>query len=255
MEVKSQQARVFLTNIKRQAIIDGVDGANDLFVASPNDYFEASINQATLTTPKGRDAYIAIRESQVGQPSDRYYAADIDRINEENENVNNATAVGAAVVGAVYGAPAAITACTTNIPGCVAVIEEGIVTASGAATAGSLVPDIPVSTVKNAADNLVDDAGNFIDKVVDTLKQFIDDVPEEIVPPKINTPPSPPSFTGSGPVPGVIAVHPNVSSTKALENFVPKNGSVEFVFDPKTNTFAVGQPKNPSASGLAGSPH
>lgn len=66
----------------------------------------------------------------------------------------------------------------------------------------------------------------------------------------------PPSFSGSGPVPGVIAVHPGVSSTRALENFVPANGQgIEFVFDPKTNTFAVGKPKDPSSFGLTGSPH
>lgn len=65
----------------------------------------------------------------------------------------------------------------------------------------------------------------------------------------------PVTFTGSGPVPGVIAIHPKVQSTKALENYVPKNGSIEFVYDPKTKTFAVGKPNDPIAAGLQGSPH
>ena len=58
---------------------------------------------------------------------------------------------------------------------------------------------------------------------------------------------------GSGPVPGVIEVSPRVQSTKVLQYYYPKQGGIEFVFDPKTNTFAVGKP-HPS-TGFTGSPH
>jgi len=65
-----------------------------------------------------------------------------------------------------------------------------------------------------------------------------------------NTGPVAPVFKGSGPVPGVIAVTDN-TSVGALKNYNPAGG-IEFVFDPTTNTFAVGKP----ASGLFdGSPH
>ena len=64
------------------------------------------------------------------------------------------------------------------------------------------------------------------------------------------------NWKGSGPVPGVIGIHPGVKSTKALQNYVPKgNGGIEFVFDPKTKTFVTGKPKNPREFGLTGSPH
>jgi hypothetical protein len=48
-------------------------------------------------------------------------------------------------------------------------------------------------------------------------------------------------------------LEPGSASSKAIQNYFPstKNGSVEFVFDPKTNTFAVGKPTN----NLGGSPH
>jgi hypothetical protein len=58
---------------------------------------------------------------------------------------------------------------------------------------------------------------------------------------------------GSGPVPGVIEVSPRVQSTKVLESYYPKDGGIEFVFAPTTNTFAVGSPA-PHA-GIPGSPH
>jgi len=65
-----------------------------------------------------------------------------------------------------------------------------------------------------------------------------------------NTGPVAPVFKGSGPVPGVIAVTDN-TSVGVLKNYNPAGG-IEFVFDPTTNTFAVGKP----ASGLFdGSPH
>ncbi|WP_288075000.1 polymorphic toxin type 43 domain-containing protein, partial [Pseudomonas sp.] len=61
------------------------------------------------------------------------------------------------------------------------------------------------------------------------------------------------SWQGSGPAPGVLGLEPGSVSSKAIQNYFPstKNGSVEFVFDPKTNTFAVGKPTN----NLGGSPH
>ncbi|WP_208449922.1 hemagglutinin repeat-containing protein [Burkholderia sp. BCC0419] len=60
-----------------------------------------------------------------------------------------------------------------------------------------------------------------------------------------------PNFSGSGPVPGVIAITDN-TSVGALRNYNPSGGGVEFVFDPTTNTFAVGKPK---AGLFDGSPH
>ncbi|HDR9491697.1 hemagglutinin repeat-containing protein [Burkholderia stabilis] len=70
---------------------------------------------------------------------------------------------------------------------------------------------------------------------------------------KVATPPSSaaPNFSGSGPVPGVIAITDN-TSVGALRNYNPSGGGVEFVFDPTTNTFAVGKPK---AGLFDGSPH
>lgn len=61
------------------------------------------------------------------------------------------------------------------------------------------------------------------------------------------------SWQGSGPAPGVLGLETGSVSSKAIQNYFPstKNGSIEFVFDPKTNTFAVGKPTN----NLGGSPH
>lgn len=42
------------------------------------------------------------------------------------------------------------------------------------------------------------------------------------------------------------------TSVGALKNYYPSGGGVEFVFDPTTNTFAVGTPKSGM---LDGSPH
>lgn len=60
------------------------------------------------------------------------------------------------------------------------------------------------------------------------------------------------AFPGSGPAPGVIAVN-DFTSVGALRNYKPSGrDGIEFVFDPLTNTFAVGKPK----PGLfEGSPH
>jgi filamentous hemagglutinin len=51
---------------------------------------------------------------------------------------------------------------------------------------------------------------------------------------------------GSGPVPGVIEISNRSKSTKAFNNYFPSKkvqNTIDFVFDPKTNTFLVGQPK------------
>ncbi len=57
-------------------------------------------------------------------------------------------------------------------------------------------------------------------------------------------------WKGSGPAPGVLGVNAFSKSTKALQNYNPKEG-IEFVFDYKTDTFAVGKPKGV----MIGSPH
>jgi RHS repeat-associated protein len=51
-----------------------------------------------------------------------------------------------------------------------------------------------------------------------------------------------PTWRGAGPQSGTIGVNANSKSVKALENYKPKNG-VEFVYDPKTRTFLVGNGK------------
>jgi hypothetical protein len=51
---------------------------------------------------------------------------------------------------------------------------------------------------------------------------------------------------GSGPVSGVIEISNRIKSTKAFNNYFPSKkvrNIIDFVFDPKTNTFLVGQPK------------
>lgn len=58
---------------------------------------------------------------------------------------------------------------------------------------------------------------------------------------------------GSGPVAGVLEVSPQVRSTRLLANYYPPEGGIEFVFDPRSNTFVVGRPA--ASSGLTGSPH
>lgn len=49
-----------------------------------------------------------------------------------------------------------------------------------------------------------------------------------------------PTWKGSGPIPGAFGVNSGTTSTKALENFTPKRGSVEYIFDPNTSTLVVG---------------
>ncbi|WP_353400582.1 polymorphic toxin type 43 domain-containing protein [Hydrogenophaga sp. 5NK40-0174] len=63
---------------------------------------------------------------------------------------------------------------------------------------------------------------------------------------------SAPQFSGSGPAPGVIAIT-DTSSVAVLQSYKPSGREgIEFVFDPVTNTFAVGKPR----PGLyEGSPH
>lgn len=60
------------------------------------------------------------------------------------------------------------------------------------------------------------------------------------------------SWTGSGPTSGVLGVEPGSTSTSAIQNYYPKDGGIEFVFDPNTNTFVVGKP---NGAGVTGSPH
>ncbi len=66
-----------------------------------------------------------------------------------------------------------------------------------------------------------------------------------------NTGSTAPTFSGSGPAPGVIAITDS-TSVGALRNYYPSGGGVEFVYDPTTNTFAVG---TPTAGSFDGSPH
>ncbi|WP_197719182.1 hemagglutinin repeat-containing protein [Burkholderia stabilis] len=90
--------------------------------------------------------------------------------------------------------------------------------------------------------------------IVETPSQAISNVSTNVSQGgKVATPPSSaaPNFSGSGPVPGVIAITDN-TSVGALRNYNPSGGGVEFVFDPTTNTFAVGKPK---AGLFDGSPH
>ena len=49
-------------------------------------------------------------------------------------------------------------------------------------------------------------------------------------------------LAGSGPVPGVIEVHPRVKSVTAFRNYRPPGGGMEFVFNPRSSRFAVGKP-------------
>jgi hypothetical protein len=50
---------------------------------------------------------------------------------------------------------------------------------------------------------------------------------------------------GTGPAPGVIEVSERSKSVGVFKNYTPpKNrGAIEYVFDPESNTFLVGQPK------------
>jgi hypothetical protein len=61
-----------------------------------------------------------------------------------------------------------------------------------------------------------------------------------------------PTWTGSGPTPGVIGINALSKSSGALKNYFPKDGVIEFVFDSKTYTFLVGKPESVS---FIGSPH
>lgn len=60
------------------------------------------------------------------------------------------------------------------------------------------------------------------------------------------------TWSGSGPTSGVLGVEPGSTSTSAVQNYYPKDGSIEFVYDPTTKTFVVGKP---NGSGFTGSPH
>ena len=75
-------------------------------------------------------------------------------------------------------------------------------------------------------------------------------------PPEINPGPNLPiamkkRWPGSGPTPGVLGLEPGSTSSKAINNYFPKNGEIEYVFDHKKNIFAVGKP----TANLGGSGH
>ena len=59
-----------------------------------------------------------------------------------------------------------------------------------------------------------------------------------------------PSWKGSGPKSGVLGINDNSISNKAIMNYYPKEGGIEYVFDAETNTFVVGK-----VEGGYGSPH
>ena len=48
------------------------------------------------------------------------------------------------------------------------------------------------------------------------------------------------AWKGAGPIPGTFGVGPGTESVKGLQNFFPRRGNVEFIFDPATSTFVVG---------------
>ncbi|MGG4207627.1 polymorphic toxin type 43 domain-containing protein [Paenibacillus jamilae] len=77
--------------------------------------------------------------------------------------------------------------------------------------------------------------------------------PKPIEPPEIEVKSNVPTWKGSGPTSGVLEVNSSSQSVKAIKNYYPKQGGIEFVFDPKTNTFVVGKPKDTSF--FKGSPH
>ncbi|WP_082067103.1 polymorphic toxin type 43 domain-containing protein [Paenibacillus terrae] len=74
-----------------------------------------------------------------------------------------------------------------------------------------------------------------------------------IEPPKTEGTGNVPTWKGSGPTSGVLEVNSSSQSVKAIKNYYPKQGGIEFVFDPKTNTFVVGKPKDTTS--FKGSPH
>jgi hypothetical protein len=51
-------------------------------------------------------------------------------------------------------------------------------------------------------------------------------------------------FEASGPVPGVLEINSRTGVTGAVRNYKPRNGkSIEFIYDPVQNIFAVGKPR------------
>ena len=61
-------------------------------------------------------------------------------------------------------------------------------------------------------------------------------------------------LSGSGPVPGVLEVSLFRKSTKAFRNYKPSHGQIEFIYDPDSARFLVGQPSAQSLPPLS-SPH
>lgn len=60
---------------------------------------------------------------------------------------------------------------------------------------------------------------------------------------------STPYLKGSGPAPGVLEISSASKSTASFQNYHPRGGAIEYVFDPATRTFLVGD------APVAGSPH
>ena len=60
------------------------------------------------------------------------------------------------------------------------------------------------------------------------------------------------TVSGSGPVAGVLEVSPQIKSVAQFNNYSPRTGMIEFVYDVENEVFLVGRPKNPTG-GL--SPH
>ena len=55
-----------------------------------------------------------------------------------------------------------------------------------------------------------------------------------------------PYWKGSGPQSGILGINDLSKSNKAIKNYFPKEGGIEYVFDTKTNTFLVGKAKKHS---------
>ncbi|WP_185879000.1 polymorphic toxin type 43 domain-containing protein [Variovorax sp. MHTC-1] len=70
-------------------------------------------------------------------------------------------------------------------------------------------------------------------------------IAEEIVPPPNARP-----WAGSGPARGVIGITDDTPVT-ALQNYYPRGGGTEFVYDPATRTFAAGKPARGQFDGSA----
>jgi hypothetical protein len=59
-----------------------------------------------------------------------------------------------------------------------------------------------------------------------------------------------PGWKGAGPTPGTFGVGPMTESVAGLRNYYPRQGGIEFIFDPMSSTIVVGR-----ARVQTGSPH